>query len=53
MLLCLDSGFAREVEQMLLADFEQAREQTVEATRRLHRLQHLGMRLARLFSPVM
>lgn len=53
MLLTVDQTFASEVESMLLADFEQSREITVEDSRDTHRLQQLGMRVARLISPIL
>lgn len=38
---------------MLINDFEQAREITAEDSRDTHRLQQLGMRIARLISPIL
>ncbi|QXH51523.1 cardiolipin synthase [Pseudomonas fakonensis] len=52
-LLTVDRAFADQVEQMLLQDFEQAREITAEDSRDTHRLQQLGMRIARLISPIL
>jgi len=52
-LLTVDRGFADQVERMLNEDFEQAREITVEDSRDTHRLQQLGMRIARLISPIL
>ena len=52
-LLTIDRAFADQVEQMLLADFEQSREITAEDTQDTHRLQRLGMRIARLISPIL
>lgn len=53
MLLTVDRAFAREVECMLLDDFALAREITVEDRRHTHRLHQLGMRVARLISPIL
>ncbi|QXI28530.1 cardiolipin synthase [Pseudomonas vanderleydeniana] len=53
MLLTVDPAFAGEVESMLLKDFELAREVTHEDSRETHRLQQLGMRIARLISPIL
>jgi len=53
MLLTIDSGLAEQVEQMLLTDFAQSREQNVAEGRQVNRLQRLGRRLARLLSPVL
>jgi cardiolipin synthase len=53
MLLTVDKQFASQVEAMLEADFANAREITVEDTRHTHRLQKLGMRIARLVSPIL
>ncbi|MFG0526563.1 cardiolipin synthase [Pseudomonas sp. yb_5] len=52
-LLTVDRGFADQVEHMLQEDFEQAREITAEDTQDTHRLQQLGMRIARLISPIL
>ena len=52
-LLTVDRGFADQVENMLNNDFEQAREITAEDSRDTHRLQQLGMRIARLISPIL
>lgn len=52
-LLTVDRAFADQVEQMLTEDFEQAREITAEDSRDTHRLQQLGMRIARLISPIL
>lgn len=52
-LLTVDRGFADQVEKMLSNDFEQAREITAEDSRDTHRLQQLGMRIARLISPIL
>lgn len=53
MLLTIDADFASQVEQMLLADFSQAVEQLESARDKVSRLQRLGMRMARLLSPVL
>ncbi|MBN3863718.1 cardiolipin synthase [Pseudomonas frederiksbergensis] len=53
MLLTVDSGFAAEVEQMLNNDFAQAHEIAKEESRETHRLQQVGMRIARLISPIL
>ena len=52
-LLTVDRGFADQVEHMLQEDFEHAREITAEDTEDTHRLQQLGMRIARLISPIL
>ena len=44
---------SQEVEQMLDADFAKAREIAREESRQTHRLQQLGMRVARLISPIL
>ncbi len=53
MLLTVDSAFAAEVEQMLNDDFAQAHEIAKEEGRETHRLQQIGMRVARLISPIL
>lgn len=53
MLLTVDSDFAARVESMLIADFEQAYEIAKEESREIHRLQQVGMRIARLISPIL
>jgi len=53
MLLTVDDDFATEVELMLEADFAKAREIAKEESRQTHRLQQLGMRVARLISPIL
>ena len=53
MLLTVDQAFAAEVESMLIADFAQAHEIAQEESRETHRLQQLGMRVARLISPIL
>ncbi|WP_152219023.1 cardiolipin synthase [Pseudomonas sp. SCB32] len=53
MVVTVDEGFAQEVEQMLEADFERSVEMTLDDRKRLHRLQQLGMRVARLVSPIL
>jgi len=52
-LLTLDRGFAGEVAQMLDEDFRQSRELLAADHKNLHRLQQLGMRVARLISPIL
>ncbi|MGE7990287.1 cardiolipin synthase [Pseudomonas sp. NPDC089554] len=52
-LLTIDRAFADQVERMLEEDFEQSREITAEDSRDTHRLQQLGMRIARLISPIL
>lgn len=53
MLLTVDSAFAAEVEQMLNDDFANAHEIAKGEGRETHRLQQVGMRVARLISPVL
>jgi len=53
MLLTVDEAFAREVEMMLEQDFALAHEVAKEESRQTHRLQQLGMRVARLISPIL
>lgn len=53
MLLTVDEAFAQQVEQMLLDDFAQAHEVSQEESRETRQLQHLGMRVARLISPIL
>ncbi|WP_312933206.1 cardiolipin synthase [Pseudomonas sp.] len=53
MLLTIDRAFADEVEHMLLEDFEHAREISPQERRDTHRLHQLGMRIARLISPIL
>ncbi|MCB2254283.1 cardiolipin synthase [Pseudomonas chlororaphis] len=53
MLLTVDDAFASEVEHMLNLDFERSREIAKEESRETHRLQQLGMRVARLISPIL
>ncbi|MCX7079655.1 MAG: cardiolipin synthase [Pseudomonas sp.] len=53
MLLTVDSQFAAEVELMLNDDFAQAHEIAKGEGRETHRLQQLGMRVARLISPIL
>ena len=52
-LLTVDRAFADQVEAMLIEDFEQAVEITAEDSRDTHRIQQLGMRIARLISPIL
>ena len=53
MLLTVDKDFAREVEAMLSDDFAQATEISIEDSKETHHLQQLGMRVARLISPIL
>ena len=53
MLLTVDEAFAKEVETMLEADFALSREITVEDSRQTNRLLKVGMRVARLISPIL
>ena len=53
MLLTVDQAFAADVEHMLMDDFALSREITSEDIKSTHRLQQLGMRVARLVSPVL
>ncbi|RJX76633.1 cardiolipin synthase [Pseudomonas sp. LS-2] len=53
MLLTVDEDFAREVEAMLSDDFAQAKEISIEDSKETHHLQQLGMRVARLISPIL
>jgi cardiolipin synthase len=53
MLLTVDSDFASQVESMLNDDFALAREIALEESKETHRLQKLGMRVARLVSPIL
>ena len=53
MLLTVDEAFAREVEKMLEQDFALAHEVAKDESRKTHRLQQLGMRVARLISPIL
>ncbi|SEE75696.1 cardiolipin synthase [Pseudomonas coleopterorum] len=53
MLLTVDKDFTGEVERMLLDDFAQSREIDVRDSKETHRLQKLGMRVARLISPIL
>lgn len=53
MLLTVDSQFAAEVESMLNDDFAQAHEIAKGESREIRRLQQLGMRVARLISPIL
>ncbi|SEM61626.1 cardiolipin synthase [Pseudomonas sp. ok272] len=53
MLLTVDQVFASEVEHMLNDDFAHALEIGKDAGRKTHRLQQLGMRVARLISPIL
>jgi cardiolipin synthase len=53
MLLTVDKAFTSQVESMLLDDFAQSREIDVRDSKETHRLQKLGMRVARLISPIL
>lgn len=53
MLLTVDEDFASEVEAMLSDDFAQAHEISIEESKETHHLQQLGMRVARLISPIL
>jgi cardiolipin synthase len=53
MLLTIDGAFADQVEQMLLADFALADQQLDSARSKVSRPRRLGMRLARLLSPIL
>ncbi|BBP67942.1 cardiolipin synthase A [Pseudomonas sp. Cab53] len=53
MLLTVDIPFASEVEQMLERDFAHAQEVDKQESRETHRLQKVGMRIARLISPIL
>lgn len=53
MVVTFDETFAAEVEAMLLDDFERCIELTPKDRKSIHRLQQLGMRIARLISPVL
>jgi len=53
MLLTVDKTFAAQVEQMLNDDFDLAHEIAKEESRETHRLQQVGMRVARLISPIL
>ncbi|POA22750.1 cardiolipin synthase [Pseudomonas sp. FW300-N1A1] len=53
MLLTVDSVFAGEVERMLNDDFALASEIDKDEGQETHRLQQLGMRVARLISPIL
>jgi cardiolipin synthase len=52
-LLTLDADFAEQVATMLEEDFSRSRELVNADRRNLHRLQQLGMRVARLISPIL
>lgn len=53
MLLTVDASFAAEVQAMLEADFALSREITVKDSRETNRLLKVGMRVARLISPIL
>ncbi|WP_090730320.1 cardiolipin synthase [Azotobacter beijerinckii] len=52
-LFSVDPAFAGTVECMLQEDFSRSRELDQEESRRMHRLNRLGMRVARLISPIL
>ncbi|VXD04697.1 Cardiolipin synthase A [Pseudomonas sp. 8Z] len=52
-LLIVDTGFNTQVAAMLEDDFSRSRELVNADRRNLHRLQQLGMRVARLISPIL
>ena len=52
-LITVDPDFAGAVEKMLQADFSQSRELVSADRRNLRRLHKLGMRVARLISPIL
>jgi len=52
-LFTVDAAFAGEVERMLSIDFSRSRELDRDESRRAHRLNRLGMRVARLISPIL
>ncbi len=52
-LLTIDNDFAAQVEKMLVEDFSQSIEIRIEDRKHIHRLQKLGMRIARLLSPIL
>jgi len=52
-LLTLDAAFAEQVASMLEEDFSRSRELVNADRRNLRRLQQLGMRVARLISPIL
>jgi len=52
-LFCVDLAFAEVVGRMLEEDFSRSRELDREESRRTHRLNRLGMRVARLISPIL
>ncbi|MNP38126.1 Cardiolipin synthase [compost metagenome] len=53
MLLTVDKVFAAKVEQMLEDDFAQSHEIAKEEGRETRRVQQVGMRIARLISPIL
>lgn len=53
MLLTHDAGFSAQVEAMLDVDFAQAYELSQEDDQQIDRLRQLGMRVARLISPIL
>jgi cardiolipin synthase len=53
MLITVDESFALEVQHMLEQDFAQAIELAAGDDQNIHRLRQLGMRIARLISPIL
>lgn len=53
MLLTVDTAFAASVDAMLSEDFSNAKEINIQDSKETHRLQKLGMRIARLISPIL
>ncbi|MEX5573053.1 cardiolipin synthase [Pseudomonas lijiangensis] len=53
MLLTVDTNFASEVEAMLTDDFNLSHEISLEESRETRHLHQLGMRVARLISPIL
>ncbi|MCL4116724.1 UNVERIFIED_CONTAM: hypothetical protein GTU68_035401 [Idotea baltica] len=53
MLLTVDIQFAAEVSDMLEKDFKQANELSITDQKHIRRWQNLGMRIARLVSPIL
>ena len=53
MLITVDRAFALEVERMLENDFSQSVELAAGDDQDIHRLRQLGMRVARLISPIL
>lgn len=53
MLLTVDAAFATEVQTMLEQDFAESRQVTLADSKEVRKLQALGMRIARLISPIL